>query len=448
MIISCVDLVSELRDGKKYSVAAISTFYVSQFKPSPVGHGGNHRAYQVVHDLEQIMGPGELYVLSYGDILRKYPPPVRPVKQSSWFRKSARKFTPLRRAVISLRSARAKAQEWRKRWDSTNRGEFSDLLVGEESILQHYSSQLFVNHYSKLVRESKTPHICIIEHISFTNLLPLNKKLGIPTLICPQNLEVFDASAPINLDSPAVDYGLAVDFANELAALAFCEERLFISQVETAVFNGLGIPSKYYPYIPVGEIQKRSLDVRKLRIRDQIDRNTFLMLGSGEHSTTWHAFTWFIKEAHEKGLPPGIKVIVAGSRTNELLEPGVDVTGLEVKGWLPQDELDSLLHRVRAVLIPQLTGFGALTRLPELSLAGIPMIVSEHPTRALDPPPGIITVPDEWSAWYAAMEQMMAQPLEIDLAEYLDWEEKQVNPLRSTISSLMDLAVDLQRRGK
>jgi hypothetical protein len=46
------------------------------------------------------------------------------------------------------------------------------------------------------------------------------------------------------------------------------------------------------------------------------------------------------------------------------------------------------------------------------------------------------------------MEQMMAQPLEIDLAEYLDWEEKQVNPLRSTISSLMDLAVDLQRRGK
>jgi hypothetical protein len=292
--------------------------------------------------------------------------------------------------------------------------------------------------YSKSAGELKAPAICVIEHASFSRLVPLNRELSIRTIACPQNLEALDTAASFQQNNPKARYATAIDFADELTALSLCDDRLLISRIETGVVAGLGIPSRYYPYIPVGEISKGLLEIREVRSRSEIETGLFLMLGSGSHTTTWQAFSWFVTQAHREGLPPGAKVIVVGLRTDELLPPQVAVPGLELRGWLHQAELDSLLLRVQAILIPQQLGFGALTRLPESSCAGIPTIVSEHSTRAIDPPPGIVTVADEWPAWYSSMEKMMDQPTQITLENYQAWERHQAHTLRASIERLMN----------
>jgi hypothetical protein len=38
--------------------------FITQFSPSAIGHGGNHRAYQIVHDLETALGTDCVQVLS------------------------------------------------------------------------------------------------------------------------------------------------------------------------------------------------------------------------------------------------------------------------------------------------------------------------------------------------------------------------------------------------
>ena len=153
------------------------------------------------------------------------------------------------------------------------------------------------------------------------------------------------------------------------------------------------------------------------------------MLGTGGHRSTWESFLWFVRSAQECGLPQGIRVVVSGRKTDQLLASGASVEGLELRGWLEQDELDKLLAQVQAVLVPQGSGFGALTRLPELSCAGIPAIVSRHPTYALDPPPGIDIVDDDWDSWCSGMEQIAGTGMRCDPDEYHRWEEDQVNPL-------------------
>src|SRR5690349_19999820 len=99
--------------------------------------------------------------------------------------------------------------------------------------------------------------------------------------------------------------------------------------------------------------------------------------------------SWFAQAATGYGLPPGIRVVAVGLGTDKLLSPGQTPPGLELRGWLAQSELDVLLARAAAGVIPQRLGFVALTRLPELACAGVPVIRFSHPTYALNPTPGL-----------------------------------------------------------
>jgi len=137
----------------------------------------------------------------------------------------------------------------------------------------------------------------------------------------------------------------------------------------------------------------------------------------------------------KKLKPTGFRM-VCESKTDTLLPPGVEVPGLELRGWLQQDELNQLMTSVQAVLVPQRLGFGALTRFSELSCAGIPCIVSKHPTYAIDLPPGFEVVTDEWASWYQAMERLANSDWRISNG-YSSWEQTQPRTLEKVIRELV-----------
>ncbi len=399
----------------------MKVIWVSYYEPKAIGDGGYHRAYQVVHDLEAAVGAEQVihaHVPPPWDTWTPWPTPARPAPpgdpvQRGWKR--------LRRRIVRVRSAAGRLARNPYR-----------LAAPTPYRSTGYLTPGYLAYYEELISDAH-PAVCVLENTRFGEVVEINQRHTVPTVCCTQNLEAFDTAAGRAAEGWG-RYSQAADFATELDLLARCAERLFISRVETGLVGGLGLSAHYYPYLPVGEIAARLWALRRQRAEQPPEAGLFLMVGSAGHGSTLAGFQWFIQQAQAHGLPAGVRVVVAGNHTEKLLPAGVSVAGLELRGWLPQPELDDLLARASAMLIPQQTGFGALTRLPELACAGVPAIVSQHPLYALDPPPGLVPVRDEWPAWMQALEAMRAAPPACPQEAYAAWQDRQPRPLANVLA--------------
>lgn len=290
-----------------------------------------------------------------------------------------------------------------------------------------YLSPEFLDHYERLVADLKRPALCVIEHTGFAGLIPINQRHGLETWCCAHNLEALDMA--VDGQGPIANWrSLGNDLAAELHSLEQCSQRLFISKVEAGLIGGLGLTSEYYPYRPVGEIRSRLNDIRRARHANAPEPGLFVMIGSSVHGSTGASLHWLVEQFQKYGLPAGARVVVAGNGTERLLPFDHGVSGLELRGWLAQDDLDTLLTRAQGALVPQCLGFGALTRLSEFACAGIPAVVSRHAAYAVDIPPGVVMVAEIWEEWRAAVELASQQPLIIEQAEYEAWERRQQSP--------------------
>jgi hypothetical protein len=351
--------------------------FLSRFEPSPVGSGGNHRSYQIQWDCLDALGASKVTCLSV----------------PFW----------LERARDSRGRWSALIWRWSSRLRQVSRNP-ARALVRHGFSARRYAIPGLFQEYERLVRGIEPPIVCIIEDAGLSDVIPINTRLGIPTVACTQNIESFDV-APLSVSAKLYNLARVTAFVDEFAVLAQCAERLFLSKVEVGVIGGLGLTARHYPYRPVGEVARNLQAIRDRRKRSEPLPAFFLLLGTVTRRATRASFEWFIGNALHHGLPEGARVVVAGKGSDALGKqfPSHE-EAFEFRGWLNDVELDNLLCQACAVLVPQYYGFGALTRLPELTLAGIPLIVSAHATMAFDPMPGVIQVQHDWAAWYEAMD--------------------------------------------
>lgn len=371
--------------------------------PRAVGHGGHRRAYQVRRDLEDALGPGNVVVAD-----------------NPWDHYPGRTW----------RTLPAQARRTASRYLENP----LKLIARTRFASGFYSLPAFQSYYEGLLDSVGTPAVAILEHAGFSGLLPVHARRGMRTVACVQNLESFGMSE--DLGGRWTLRAKALDFANELEALARCDHRLFISRVEAGLVCGLGLSGGYYPYLPVGEIKQRLERVREARARADVEPGLLLLLGTVGPVIRRSSFRWFLDQARSRGLPKGVRVVVAGLHTETLLAPGEHMAGVEVRGWLEEDALDAVLARAAAVLVPRQEGFGALTRMPELSCAGVPVLASRSVTFAQDPPPGTTIVDDSWDAWRAAMESAARSGWTTAAADYEAWAASQPRPLAGILKAV------------
>lgn len=419
--------------------------FVVQAAPNPVGHGSNHRAYQVAHDLRSIAGEDQVTIFDYGAEKRALAT-SRPFERFA--RQQATRVAPawegrlrrLRQYMRHLRiEGRGSTKEWRRLLGLVAGGPHSKGPPDANRTLERYNDPRVFGRYFDRVRTLPRPLVCVVRHSNFARLAWANRKLGIHTVACPANLEAFDVGVTDLDDSPRTIYLTALNFGDELRALAGCDARLFISRVEAGLVNGLGMPSHYYPYQPVGAVRQNMLEIRRLRANSAPQPGLFVMLGSADHPTTGVSFRWFLREGARNGFHVGARVVVCGRNTDQLFGDAPP-PGVELRGWVDQDELTRLLAIAQGVLLPQCIGFGGLTRLAELSCAGLPGIVSIHATHAVQPmPPGFVAVEDTWAAWRAGMEQLMDTSRPPSHAEnaYAMWEAGQSIPWMQVLTGLV-----------
>lgn len=170
----------------------------------------------------------------------------------------------------------------------------------------------------------------------------------------------------------------AIALGAEVANLRHCDAVFTISKEETWLLRLMGLNAHYLPYYPPQAAESFLLAIRRKR-EQRIPKscNVFTLLGSATNAPTRSGMQALMDYAATQDLP--FKLIVAGYGT-ESLKP---VTNSQIifRGTLSNEELEKLLIDVDGVIIFQPPTTGALTRIPEMLLAGIPVFANFNAVR-------------------------------------------------------------------
>lgn len=221
-------------------------------------------------------------------------------------------------------------------------------------------------------RTAKIDLAFVEDPVYFTSLVETLKKRGAKVVAVCQNIESLSAGQT----APGRQRALLM---REIDILSACDLAVTISREEDFFLNNLGLNSVFFPYYPVGSIEKKMLEIRALR--QGVEKVGVLLIGSFNNIPTRAGMLRVISYWKERGhAATGEKLVVAGFGTDSLKKEKLD--GVEVLGTMVNDSLNELLVRVRACLCYQEKASGALTKIPEMLIAGVPVIANTRAARS------------------------------------------------------------------
>jgi len=210
--------------------------------------------------------------------------------------------------------------------------------------------------------------------IDFSYIVPVLKEKGYKIIGLPHNLEALvptQRSAITNQKSP--DWLL-----EEIKILKECELVFAISKEETLLLKQCGINAEYLPYYPVKQVLERLINIRNIRLEKQVlkdEKKKILILGSAANPPTKlgmiNRINYFKNNDHTLN-----EIIVAGYDTEQLKGLSDNKKNITFLGEVSNDVLFELLSEIDALLIHQPATSGALTRITEFLIAGVPVIAN------------------------------------------------------------------------
>ena len=184
----------------------------------------------------------------------------------------------------------------------------------------------------------------------------------------------------------------------ELDLIAKCDLVVTISKEENLILNNLGMNPVYLPYFPVNQTLERFRSVNNNRKTGT--KSDYLLLGTAHNLPTLEGMKRIISTiANQRNLHDD-RLVIAGYGTKERLGH-IDDPSIDLRGEVTDTELDALLASIKGCIVYQENGSGALTKIPELLIAGVPVIINSHAARSYHNLPGIFE--------FAALEQLGEQ---------------------------------------
>jgi hypothetical protein len=224
-----------------------------------------------------------------------------------------------------------------------------------------------------LARDRSVGLVLLDDPLFFPSLAEWVHSRGIPLVGLCQNLE--------SLNSGQLQRRRQRELLRrEIRVLRQCALVVTISREETFLLRNLGVPAAYLPYDPVPAIRERLRRVRQRRARG--GKRDFLALGNAGNRSTRDGMKALVEHwGRRPRAARGETLLVAGYWTPRYLRLP-PTAGVEFLGELSDAGLDDLLASVRAVICHQPTGSGALTRIREMLLAGVPVLADAHAGRS------------------------------------------------------------------
>jgi len=375
--------LTHIRDFSSLKNSSNSIIYFSRQAADICSHGGCRRTAQIVDALSEI----DLGLVSAEDYVL-----------SSTNYKAFGKFS---KYLEGLRKKNITAGLYEK-WMECKRGYFLHLNL----VAQQWRDALKLNKQLKLA--------IVDDPIYFIPLFKYLCTRNIPIVVTCQNIETLSASQILQ------EYQRDL-FDFELDLFSNSDLVVTISREETFLLQNMRIKSLYIPYYPVPKIKSRMLAIRESRKTTQ--KRDILLIGSVGNMPTMDGMVKFIADWQGGVRPDGTtdKLIVAGFGTEKLQEC-VRGNGVIFKGVLSDNELDQLLAQVKATVVYQENGSGALTKICEFLISGIPVFANQHAARSYYNMPGIIEFNDI-NEVVEGLQQFLNNECEITIPPVPDYAE-------------------------
>jgi hypothetical protein len=327
-----------------------SVLTLSVFEGSKIGHGGQKRTQQI-KDLVAASFPHQHIVF----------PMNYHVGEKVSFRD---KLVHSRR----LREVRA-ASDYCRRTFSLDK-----MLI--ESHKFHVQDRS-MDHYDPIFKQATT----IIWENNYQDFFYqpylIKKKYGKKLIACPQNIESLVPRRMSGwLGKSKLDY-----LRQELEPFRVCDGVFTISEEDQWLFNLLDIKAKLLPSFPTNSLMKENLELRYARKKKAQD-DFFLILGTVGNPPTRTGLARLLAELQSINATGDFRFKVAGYGTEVFREEFGAAKGMEIIGSVEQPELDLLMENCRAMIINQDYCPGALTKVPEILLSGIPVIMNTGASRS------------------------------------------------------------------
>lgn len=227
----------------------------------------------------------------------------------------------------------------------------------------------------KILRTDPPMVLCIDDPIFLAPLASFATEMNIPLVSICHNLESLSREQV----NPSQQRCL---FDYELNLLSQSHLVITISREETFLLKNLDINAHYFPYYPVSE--SRMSKIRAARATS--NKNGFLLLGTVLNMPTMVGMKKVIAEYTTNCLDLDT-LSIAGFGTDRL---DVNHRSVSLLGELSDYALDDTLSRTKCCIVYQETGAGALTKIPELLLSGVPIVINAHAARSYHKIPGLV----------------------------------------------------------
>ncbi|WP_439534784.1 hypothetical protein [Polymorphobacter sp.] len=195
---------------------------------------------------------------------------------------------------------------------------------------------------------------------------------GLRLVALPHNVEALIPYVwPIAIDVDRVSRNLA----REVGWLARANQVWAIGRFDRELFELFGIDARLLPYAPP---PARAADLAAIRTRRRQSAPTHLLILGTAHNAPTRA--GMVEQlALVRAQRPSLPVILAGYGTEALTaDAGDGVTVLGAQSW---PALMDLMAGAAALWVHQAPMSGALTRIPEALLAGVPVVANSWAAR-------------------------------------------------------------------
>ncbi len=170
------------------------------------------------------------------------------------------------------------------------------------------------------------------------------------------------------------------DFQDEIHLLRRCDVVFTISKEETWLMRLYGVNAYYLPYYPAKECREWLLQIRAARENNSpYSAQSYLVIGSAINGPTAIGMQQLVDyaAAHLQGAA----LHIGGYGTDKHLHIPAGCSNVVLLGELSQKQLTYEMTTCTAILINQPPTTGALTRIVEAEIAGIPVVANTDSMR-------------------------------------------------------------------
>jgi len=310
----------------------------SHFKPDPWGDGGSKRTAQISEILSEYQVEEEFYEPDITQIFQK-------------------KFA----AIEGLRLLKQ-----HKIQSSLNKTALTQ--IGFNYYKRQKTMEFYKANHNLLLWESSREQNYLMSYAA--------KDAGLKVIGIPHNLESLVAGQKSEFTSKLAPYW----FEEELQSLRQCNSIFTISREEQYLLKLFGLKAEFLPYYPPIEVANFLIQIR---IRRQTERQegVVLLMGTSGNKPTFDGMLNRINFFYKKLRNKGLKLVVAGYLTENLKSHLPDSDQIYLEGTVSNEKLADLLSTCSFCWIHQNISTGSLTKIPELMMAGVPVILNSDAAR-------------------------------------------------------------------